>query len=224
MTAMMTIVPKGNAAVDCARAHRLTRAPGAGRRARGRPAAGRTPYAIAMVLLTQKATKNGPQNTMHVSSVLRTCARARARLSEPARVHSRAGRAAAAAAAHPRGAAHLLVVAAGRVAGDAGGERVEHDERGVHAAARVRRERAHAGQREDVDAEPEQLRAGADQRAEQVAAGREAEHVAVAVLPAALLRVLQRCARGARAVSAPGSTHRARHAPKRPKPHPRRRG
>ena len=76
------------------------------------------------------------------------------------------------------------------MAGDAGGERVQHDERGEHGAAVVGVEGAHQRQAKHAEGERQQLQPGAHEGAEQRAAGREAEDVAVHKLPPALLRVL----------------------------------
>lgn len=70
------------------------------------------------------------------------------------------------------------------------GEGVEDDERGKHGAAVVGVKRPDQGQAKDAEGEGEQLRAGADERAEEGALRREAEDVAVHVLPARLLQLL----------------------------------
>mmetsp|Transcript_18486 Transcript_18486/g.45975 ORF Transcript_18486/g.45975 Transcript_18486/m.45975 type:complete len:697 (-) Transcript_18486:14-2104(-) len=92
--------------------------------------------------------------------------------------------------AHPVLTAHLPVVVSGDVAGNAAGESVQHDARREQRPAVVRVEHSHQRQHEHEQHHGEELRAGADHRAEQRDVAREAEHVAVDILPPRLLRLL----------------------------------
>ena len=187
----MTIVPAGSAAVDCADGGRGGRgcAGGGGRQRVG----GRRPAAA------------GQQQTAWQSG---TCARARKRATTPfvathpvgpghRVVDAEDGEERAAEddageqqVAHPLGALHLAVVGGRGVSRDARGEGVQHDERREHGAAVVGVEGAHQRQREHAEGERQQLQARPHQRAEEGAAGGEAEDVAVHELPPALLAVL----------------------------------
>ena len=89
--------------------------------------------------------------------------------------------------AHPRLTAQLAVVARALVSGNARGQRVQDDDRRVQRSSVVRVEDPDAREDEDADGQREELRSRADERAEEALHRREAEHVAVDVLPARLL-------------------------------------
>eukprot|EP00982_Pelagococcus_subviridis_P013739 31275-Pelagococcus_subviridis.AAC.3 len=91
----------------------------------------------------------------------------------------------------PLVAAHLTVVIRRDVSGDAGGQRVQHDDRRQQRAAVVRVKHAHEREHEDEERHREQLRARADDRAEQRFRAGESEDVAVDVLPPRLLALLR---------------------------------
>ena len=131
----------------------------------------------------------------------------------------------------PRGpagpAAQLPVVRPGDVPGEPGGGAVQADQRGLHRAPRVRVEEAAGGQREDADGHRGDLRAGAEQRAEERAVFRRAEDVVGEVLPPGLVAAVveveeERVLEGLLAVSAALAARRradcARDAPAAPAP------
>jgi hypothetical protein len=92
--------------------------------------------------------------------------------------------------ADPVLALHLAIVLGRDVARDAGGEGIQHNHGRVHSATAVGVKHAHAGEGEDGRGEEEQLSAGANKRTKQTFLGREAEHIAVDVLPPRLLLLL----------------------------------
>eukprot|EP00955_Chlamydomonas_euryale_P018396 195538-Chlamydomonas_euryale.AAC.1 len=95
--------------------------------------------------------------------------------------------------AHPQLALHLSVVRRRNITRNRCREGVHHDQYGVQRAAVIRVEHADERKREDKEGQVENLRARADECAEQVDVRREAKHVAMHVLPAGLVFVQRSC-------------------------------